>query len=101
MAEAAGVRRIIRTLRVAAPIWFIAVVIVQGIMQPGYSHVAMPISALAASPAGWLQNLNFYVTGVLLTASAKWPSRRRDPLRHTSQDHDQDVGRHDPPRERG
>jgi hypothetical membrane protein len=39
-------------------------------MQPDYSHVAMPISALAAWPAGWLQNLNFFVLAALLAAFA-------------------------------
>ena len=47
-------------------IWFTSLVIVQGILQPDYSHVAMPVSALAAWPAGWIQNINFYVTGTLM-----------------------------------
>ena len=53
-----------------APFPFIALVIVQGLLQPGYSHVVQPISALAALPLGWLQNLNFYVVGTLLIAYA-------------------------------
>ena len=55
---------------VIGPIWFTLVVIVQGLLQPDYSHVAMPISALAAWPYGWMQRLNFYVFGALLTAVA-------------------------------
>jgi hypothetical membrane protein len=55
---------------VIGPIWFTLVVIAQGVLQPDYSHVAMPISALAAWPHGWLQRLNFYVFGLLLTANA-------------------------------
>lgn len=55
---------------VVAPIWFITLVIVQGILQPDYSHTAMPISALAAWPRGWMQNLNFFVSGALLAAFA-------------------------------
>ena len=51
-----------------APVWFIAMVIVQGILQPDYSHIAMPVSALAAWPAGWMQNANFFVTGTLMAA---------------------------------
>jgi hypothetical membrane protein len=43
------------------PVLFITVVIVQGLLQPDYSHIAMPISALAAWPFGWLQNLNFFI----------------------------------------
>ena len=53
-----------------APFPFIALVIVQGILQPGYSHVAQPISALAALPLGWLQNINFYIVGTLVIAYA-------------------------------
>lgn len=53
-----------------APIGFITLVIVQGILQPDYSHISMPISALAAWPAGWLQNLNFFVSATLMAAFA-------------------------------
>jgi hypothetical protein len=53
---------------VIGPVWFITLVIVQGILQPDYSHIAMPISALAAWPAGWMQNLNFFVSAILIAA---------------------------------
>jgi len=52
------------------PIAFITLVIAQGILQPDYSHISMPISALAAWPAGWLQNLNFFVFAMLMAAFA-------------------------------
>jgi hypothetical membrane protein len=55
---------------VVAPPLFTAVVVVQGLLQPDYSHVAMPISALAAWPYGWMQRLNFWVFGVLMAAAA-------------------------------
>jgi hypothetical protein len=53
-----------RTLALAglvAPVWFTAMVVIQGELHPRYSHVTMPISALAAWPMGWMQNLTFYV----------------------------------------
>ena len=50
---------------VIGPLFFIALVIAQGMLQPDYSHIAMPISALAAWPAGWMQNLNFFLLGTL------------------------------------
>jgi hypothetical membrane protein len=50
---------------VVGPIVFTTLIIVQGLLQPDYSHIAMPISALAAWPTGWIQNLNFYVMGAL------------------------------------
>jgi hypothetical membrane protein len=53
-----------------APFPFIALVVLQSILQPGYSHVAHPISALAAFPLGWLQNINFYIVAMLLIAYA-------------------------------
>ena len=63
----------VRTLALAGiigPIVFTALVILQGLLQPDYSHVRMPISALAAWPAGWLQVLNFYICGALTIAFA-------------------------------
>jgi hypothetical membrane protein len=48
------------------PIWFITLVVAQGILHRDYSHISMPISALAAWPAGWVQNLNFLVSATLL-----------------------------------
>jgi hypothetical membrane protein len=53
---------------IIGPLGFVTLVIIQGILQPDYSHITMPISALAAWPAGWLQNLNFFVTATLLAA---------------------------------
>jgi hypothetical membrane protein len=53
---------------IIGPVWFTTLVIAQGILQPDYSHIMMPISALAAWPAGWMQNLNFFVVGTLTAA---------------------------------
>jgi hypothetical membrane protein len=50
---------------VIGPIWFTTLVVVQGWLVPDYSHVSLPISALAAWPTGWLQTVNFLVAGVL------------------------------------
>ena len=55
---------------IAGPVVFTVLVIVQGLLQPDYSHVALPISALAAWPSGWIQNVNFVVLGLLMTAYA-------------------------------
>ena len=54
----------------SAPVWFTTLVIVQGALLPDYSHVRLPISALAAWPTGWMQTLNFYVFGALTMAFA-------------------------------
>jgi hypothetical membrane protein len=55
---------------IAAPLLFTMLVIVQSVLQPDYSHVALPISALAAWPHGWIQNVNFFAFGVLMIAYA-------------------------------
>jgi hypothetical membrane protein len=62
-----------RTLALAGivvPALFTTLVILQGFLAPDYSHIALPISALAAWPAGWIQRLNFYVAGTLYVAFA-------------------------------
>ena len=50
---------------IIAPPLFTTLVIVQGFLQPDYSHVRMPISALAAWPLGWIQILNFCISAAL------------------------------------
>ena len=55
---------------IVAPLWFTAWVVVQGLLLPDYSHVRLPISALTAWPTGWMQILNFWVTGALTMAFA-------------------------------
>ena len=49
-----------------APVLFVALVVLQGAVNPDYDQVVMPISGLAAWPTGWIQNLNFYIFGVLM-----------------------------------
>jgi len=55
---------------IIAPVGFSTLVIVQGFLLPDYSHVKMLISALAAWPTGWIQILNFCVSGALIVAFA-------------------------------
>jgi hypothetical membrane protein len=58
---------------IAAPIVFASVVVIAGMFYPGYSHSAQAISELAAvdSPVAVAQNVNSFVTGVLLIAFAR------------------------------
>ena len=62
--------RLLGLAAILGPSLFTALVAVQAMLQPDYGDLEMPISALAAWPLGWLQNLNFYVFGVLLIAFA-------------------------------
>jgi len=64
------------------PVLFVALVIAQGVLQPDYSHIAMPISALAAWPLGWMQNLNFLVAGALSAAFTIGVHHAIRPTRH-------------------
>ena len=63
------------------PIWFTTLVVVQGRLQPDYSQIALPISALAAWPYGWLQTINFIVYAALLVVFAVGLHRRVRPTR--------------------
>src|SRR5215218_896845 len=61
-------RSVIASLAVAGivgPIIFAVVAVVQSLIHPDYSDMALPISALAAWPGGWVQNANFLLFGVL------------------------------------
>ena len=53
---------------IAGPVLFTALVILQGVLQPDYSHVRLPISALAAWPLGWIQETAFLILGLSMMA---------------------------------
>jgi hypothetical membrane protein len=60
--------RLVRRLALAGiigPAIFAMLIVVQGFLVPGYSHVRLPISALAAWPTGWIQVVNFHCFGAL------------------------------------
>ena len=50
---------------IAAPILFITLVLIQEFLQPDYRPAALPVSALAAWPLGWLQRVNFAIYAAL------------------------------------
>ncbi len=52
---------------------FAAVYLIEGVTRPGYVAWQQPISALSLGPGGWLQQINFFVFGVLtLVAAIGW-----------------------------
>jgi len=59
---------------VIAPIFFVLMVIVEGLLVPGYSHMTQQVSDLGAyslyGSYALLQNLNFWVFGILVVAFA-------------------------------
>jgi hypothetical protein len=48
------------------PALFVATFTIEGCLRPGYSPREMFISELSLGPRGWIQIVNFIVTGVLL-----------------------------------
>ena len=55
---------------IAGPVIFAVVALVQSLLRPEHSLVRHPISALAAGPSGWVQDVNFLVLGSLMIAYA-------------------------------
>lgn len=55
---------------IAAPLFFVLMVVVASTRYPGYSHMTQAISELGGvdSPLPFIQNLNFFVTGILIVA---------------------------------
>ena len=56
---------------IIAPIFFVVVFTVAGFLHPGYSAFGQMISNLGAEqPFSWLQDANFFISGLLLIAFA-------------------------------
>jgi hypothetical protein len=51
---------------VAGPLFFL-VFTVAGLVRPDYDPLRHPVSSLEFGPTGWVQALNFIVTGTLVT----------------------------------
>lgn len=78
-------RRWLGTLGIVAPVAFTASAVVQSLARADHSLVRDPISALAAGPTGWVQDITFVATGLLVIALsfglhvALRPRRHLDP----------------------
>jgi len=53
---------------IAGPLIFVMVAVVHSLLRSDHSLVALPISALATGPSGWVQDVNFVVCGLLFLA---------------------------------
>ena len=51
-----------------APVLFVAVFALEGRLCPGYHPSSMFVSELSLGPRGWIQIVNFLVTGALVFA---------------------------------
>jgi hypothetical membrane protein len=58
------------TAGIAGPLIFAVVALVHSLLRPDHSLLSHPVSALAAGPSGWLQNVNFLLFGLLMSAYA-------------------------------
>lgn len=66
-----GRRSVILTLAaagIAGPLIFTVVAVAHSLLRSDHSLVALPISALAVGPSGWVQNVNFVICGLLFLA---------------------------------
>lgn len=54
---------------VAGPL-FVVLFLIEGAIRGGYDPLRQPVSALAIGPLGWMQQVNFIVTGILMVAGA-------------------------------
>ena len=63
---------------VADPL-FVGVFLLTGALRPAYDPLRHPVSLLALGPGGWVQSLNFCVSGLLYLAFAAGLWRARGP----------------------
>ena len=63
--------RVMLACGVIGPLFFIIVFLIQGALRgSGYSPLRHMVSALSIGGAGWIQSVNFFISGALILASA-------------------------------
>jgi hypothetical membrane protein len=67
-----GTQRILAVCGIIAPILYVMLIIVEGLLRPGYSQVSQAMSELGqnGTPNATLQDANFVIDGILLIALA-------------------------------
>ena len=55
-----------RWLGIIAPVFFVSVFTLEGWFRPSYSALQTEVSALSLGPHGWVQGINFVLTGGML-----------------------------------
>jgi hypothetical membrane protein len=55
---------------IVGPLFFVLVFTIDGFLTPGYSAMRDVVSFLEVGPTGWIQSLNFMLTGLLLVLFA-------------------------------
>jgi uncharacterized protein DUF998 len=67
--ESAGTRRLLGCGVLAGP-FYLAVGLGQAFVRDGFDFARHPLSVLANGPGGWIQTVNFVVTGLMVIAAA-------------------------------
>ena len=68
--ERRSVISVLAAAGIAGPVIFAGLALVQSLLRPEHSLMAHPISALAAGPSGWVQDVNFFLFGSIMIAYA-------------------------------
>jgi hypothetical protein len=55
---------------VIGPLFFITVFLIEGATWPAYNPLRHPVSSLSYGDLGWIQRINFVITGLLIYALA-------------------------------
>jgi hypothetical protein len=71
-------RGLLRCGQAAGPV-FVTVFLLEGARRDDYRPLRHPVSSLALGPRGWIQTVNFAMTGTLFLAGAAGLSRAGDP----------------------
>ena len=61
-----GALRLYLWAGIVGPILFVLIFTIDGALTPGYSALSEVVSFLELGPTGWIQSLNFILTGLLL-----------------------------------
>jgi hypothetical protein len=61
-----NLHRILSWAGIIAPLLFVSVFTIEGLLRPGYNPMSMYISDLSLGSRGWIQIVNFMVLGLLL-----------------------------------
>lgn len=70
IARGAAVTQFLLRCGVIAGPFYLAVGVMQGLLRDGYDFARHPLSVLANGPGGWVQTVNFVLTGLMVLAAA-------------------------------
>jgi len=69
MSRLTTTKRFLACGTIAGPV-FVLAFFIEGATRANYSALRHPVSSLAIGPSGWMQMINFFITGALVLAAA-------------------------------